>query len=213
MSAADIVLRWADLYTRGLDPVAAGDRVAELESDLWEHAAAEPGARAAILSRAIRGIPADLAWRHEQRTAARMLLPRSQRIVGNAVTALVALAASALIALGLVAIARTAYAVTEWGVRPWSETAVWVIGLTGLAVAGAALLLRRRTRALGAIVLAAASPVVHFALYDLYNKSATIIALSNASTWAIAITLVMASLMLLFVSAAVLWLPARKATA
>jgi hypothetical protein len=213
MRTSDLILRWCELYTRGLSPAVAGDRRDELASDLWEHAAHEPRAARAMLSRAIRGVPADLAWRYEQRRSAQRLVPLETRVVAGSVAALVTLAASALIALGVIAIVRTGLYVSLGYVRPWSETAIWVIGLTALAAVGCALLLRRRTRPLGAIVLAGSSPLVHVALYDLYSKSATIIALSNTSVWGTAIVCVMVSLVLLFVSAAVLWMPTRKAAA
>lgn len=210
MRAAELILRWCDVYTRGLSPAVAGDRRDELASDLWEHAAHEPRAAGAMLSRAVRGVPADLAWRHEQRRAARRLVPIETRVVGGVVAWLVALAASVLIVFGLVAIQRTAFYVSQEYVRPWSETAVWVIGLTSLAIAGAALLLRRKTRALGALVLAASSPLVHFGLYDLYSKSVTVGMLNNAPGWSVAVVCLIACLVLLFGSAAVLWAPSRK---
>ena len=213
MSAADLILRWCELYTRGLSPAVAGDRRAELASDLWEHAAHEPRPTGAMLSRAIRGVPADLAWRYEQRRAARRLVPIADRVVGGAVAGLVALAASSLIVFGLIAIQRTAFYVSQQYVRPWSETAVWVIGLTGLAIVGAVLLLRRRTRWIGALALAASSAVVHFGLYDLYNKSATIGAMYYAPHWSLAVGCVIGFLVLLFLSAALLWAPTRKAFA
>lgn len=66
MTASSVVGAWAALYTRGLPPTAREERLAELESDLWEHrAACGEGLRPqlAILSRCVRGMPADLAWR------------------------------------------------------------------------------------------------------------------------------------------------------
>lgn len=211
MKTANLILRWCEVYTRGLSPAIAGDRRDELASDLWEHAAARPRARGAMLSRAIRGVPADLSWRYEQRRAARRLVPLETRVVGGGVAALVTVSASALIAFGLIAIARTAFYVSQQYVQPWSETAIWVIALTALATVGALLLLRQKTRPLGAIVLAASSPLVHFGLYDLYNKSATIGALSYQPGWSIAVVCVIAFFVLLFSSAALLWTPLRKA--
>jgi hypothetical protein len=56
---------WIAGYTRGLDAQTRAERVAELESDLWEHSRdAAPGQ--AILLRCLLGIPADLSWRMEQ---------------------------------------------------------------------------------------------------------------------------------------------------
>ncbi len=66
MTASCLVLSWTALYTRGLSPEARAGRLAELESDLWEHRLACGNGLAtqvAVLSRCARGIPADLAWR------------------------------------------------------------------------------------------------------------------------------------------------------
>lgn len=71
--AAALVRWWVRLYTRHLPSAVARDRQAELTSDLWEECAA---ARAAgkspaattrsVLSRALAGVPADIAWRSVQ---------------------------------------------------------------------------------------------------------------------------------------------------
>ena len=65
---------WVRLYTRGLPAAVRDARRSELESDLWEqrHEEAARGRRPAatalrLLGRAVRGAPADLAWRFEQR--------------------------------------------------------------------------------------------------------------------------------------------------
>lgn len=200
-------MRWCELYTRGLDPAVAGDRRAELASDLHEHAAWDAGAGAAMLSRAIRGVPADLAWRYGEQRAAARLLPRSQRVVSGSVRALVLLAASSLLVLGVLAISRTAAFVARGEIRPWSETAMWVIGLTGLAAVGLLLTLRTRTRLLGALSLAGSSALVHVALYDLLTKSATVGALGFTPGWSMAVGLLIAAYVTLFTAAAVLWLP------
>lgn len=207
MRAPDLILRWCDLYTRGLDPAIAGDRRAELASDVYEHTAWDPTGGAAILSRAVRGVPADLAWRFEQQRAAARLLPRSTRLVNGSIRTLVLVAASSLIALGVVAIARTAAAVASGAVRPWSETAIWVIALTALAVVGLALTVRTRTRVVGAVALALSSAVVHFGLFDLLTKSATIGVISFRPGWSESIVLLMCSYVVLFIAAAIHWLP------
>ena len=213
MSVADLILRWCELYTRGLSPAVAGNRRDELASDLWEHAAHEPRADAAMLSRAIRGVPADLAWRYEERRRARAVLPRAQRVVSGAVLALVLVAASILVVFGVVVIARNMAMVGRGEIRPFSETAVWVIGLSALALVGLVLLARERTRSLGAIALAASSAVVHLGLYDLLTKSATVGAMLYSPSWSIAVAFLIGALVLLFLSAALLWAPARKASA
>lgn len=66
MTGERLALWWVERYTRGLTEGARGDRRAELVSDLWEHRAVHGAARAtqlAVLSRCIRGVPADLSWR------------------------------------------------------------------------------------------------------------------------------------------------------
>jgi hypothetical protein len=67
---AGIVVRWARLYTRGLRPDVAERRIEELRADLHDHVTHDRAAGVAdgrialaILARALRGIPADLAWR------------------------------------------------------------------------------------------------------------------------------------------------------
>ncbi len=70
---AATILAWVGLYTRGLPVDVAADRRAEIESDLWDEAAvADWLGDASTLgrqraSRLIRGMPADVAWRMEQR--------------------------------------------------------------------------------------------------------------------------------------------------
>lgn len=69
MNGDRLARSWTSLYTRGVSPTAREERVAELESDLWEHRAATGdglATQAAILSRCVRGMPADLAWRRRQ---------------------------------------------------------------------------------------------------------------------------------------------------
>jgi hypothetical protein len=65
-----LVLAWCRLYTRGLPADVAGRRIEELRADLHDHvahdrAAGVPDRRiaGAIAARALRGVPADLAWR------------------------------------------------------------------------------------------------------------------------------------------------------
>lgn len=66
--AAAAVRLWTRLYTWRLDEDVRSERLAEIESDLWEakHDAA-PLAGWDILMRLGRGIPADLAWQGEER--------------------------------------------------------------------------------------------------------------------------------------------------
>ncbi len=75
MTATRLALWWVDRYTRGVPDAARAQRRAEIASDLWEHRAAEgAGSRAelAVLSRCVRGIPADLSWRRSRRRGRRL---------------------------------------------------------------------------------------------------------------------------------------------
>jgi hypothetical protein len=71
VTAGRVAAAWARFYTRGVPATARDERLAELESDLWEHRAAcgeGLGPQLAILSRCVRGMPADLAWRRASRS-------------------------------------------------------------------------------------------------------------------------------------------------
>lgn len=68
--ASAVTLSWVRLYTRRLEADIRGSRIAEIESDLWEHrreaeeAGTEPSdAGLQVLARCLAGMPADLAWR------------------------------------------------------------------------------------------------------------------------------------------------------
>lgn len=61
---------WVRLYTRRLEADIRASRIAEIESDLWEHrreteeTGVEPSdAGLQVLARCLAGMPADLAWR------------------------------------------------------------------------------------------------------------------------------------------------------
>lgn len=73
--AAGWVLAWVRLYTRGLDTPTAARRREEVAADLQAHVADGAAARE-VLSRALRGLAADLAWRRS-RPKARSPLHRS----------------------------------------------------------------------------------------------------------------------------------------
>jgi hypothetical protein len=67
--AAAAVRLWTRVYTLGLGPETRRDRLAEIESDLWEFERDEPGrdpgAWMQIAARLMGGIPDDLRWRME----------------------------------------------------------------------------------------------------------------------------------------------------
>lgn len=68
--ASAVTRSWVRLYTRRLEADVRASRIAEIESDLWEHrretadAGADPSdAGLQVLARCLAGMPADLAWR------------------------------------------------------------------------------------------------------------------------------------------------------
>ena len=71
---AALVARWVRAYTRGLPAPIADRRVAEIQADLHDHIAfgrahgmADARIAVDIASRMVRGLPADVTWRDEQR--------------------------------------------------------------------------------------------------------------------------------------------------
>lgn len=206
MKVTDVILRWCEMYTRGLSPAVAGDRRDELASDLWEHAAHEPRAGVAMLSRAIRGVPADLAWRYEQQRASRRLMPIGAQVVTGGVAILTAGAASALIGLGIFVMLRHA----TFTPQRFTDNEAWALGLTAVAVAGALLLLRTKTRSLGAVALGMSAALIFFAHRELSIFSVTARELNQTAEWGTAVWCLVACLACMFVAAAILWLPSRR---
>ena len=81
MNGERLALWWVERYTCGLTDDARRARRAELASDLWEHRSAygaAGGTQLAILSRCVRGIPADLSWRWSRQQ-------RSRRAAGRVI--------------------------------------------------------------------------------------------------------------------------------
>lgn len=86
MTGDRLALWWVDRYTRGLGEDVRAERRAEIESDMWEHrAAAGGGGRGvglAIVSRCVRGVPADLSWRRARARGRRTLPSRGSVLRG-----------------------------------------------------------------------------------------------------------------------------------
>lgn len=175
-SASRLALAWAGWYTRDLDPAVAGERRDEIASDLWEQAAGQADRPAAalatsILSRVVRGVPADLAWRWRMPAD-----PGAARQPGavRAALAIAVVVAGAILALGIAALVRAGIGLGRGEALPSVTTVSSVaIGVAGL-LAGLALLARVRTRRLALIWLAGAVGVtLHFAALTLVTLSAT----------------------------------------
>lgn len=176
------VLAWCDWYTADLPQEVAIQRRAEIASDLFEEREyGGAGATGSILGRAIRGIPADLAWRGARLRRAAIGAPRGT--FPRTMPALAHLAAVGLVAWGGFIVWRVAHsiAVGTWhGAADVAELSV--VGLL-LAVVGAWLLMVARRRAFAGLVLAiAAYLLIRFGTYALMETSVTFTAFFSTST-------------------------------
>ena len=176
------VLAWCRWYTADLPAEIAAERRAELASDLFEereHSGAR--ATASILWRAIRGVPADLAWRGARLRRASLGAPRGTFPL--ALPALAHVAAIALIAWGGFIVWRVARSVLigDWhGAADVAELSV--VGLL-LALVGSWLLMVARRRAFAGLVLAvAAYLLIRFGTYALMETSVSFTEFFSTST-------------------------------
>ena len=210
-----VVLAWARWYTRDLPEDVAAERIAELESDVFEERAAAgdaSGAGRSIVGRAIRGVPADLAWRVARLRGASLTAPKGTFPL--ALPALAHVATAMLLAWAVLIVVRVGAGMLDgtWA-GAWDLVAAGVVGL-GLALIGSALTMVPEARWLGALWLAVASYVLlRFGMYALIATSTTLGAFySSALSEAILINRVMtAAGVLFFVSMAAWWLPSAKA--
>ncbi|MGX5695708.1 hypothetical protein ACWKWP_05865 [Agromyces soli] len=215
------VLRWTVFYTRGLDPVVADGRQREIVSDLHEHAAwaAEQGegprrTARAIRGRMLRGAPADLIWRSGRVLA----LPRAERWRLRADAGLIAAVATigtALSLLGVFVVARAlrAVAIDDIG-RPPSRT-VFVAALAGLAIAGTVLVLRRRTRVAGALVLVVPALLMPASAGTVlwYVSASTVVVFARAPWWPAVVWTVAIGIAVCCAAAAAHWWSERRGAA
>ncbi|MGQ0803348.1 MAG: hypothetical protein ACT4PI_05735 [Actinomycetota bacterium] len=82
MTAERFTRGWVRAYTRGLSDEVRTARYEEIDSDLHEHRTTG-AAGAAIVGRTLRGVPADVSWRREER--------RTMEAIGGRLTGLRAL--------------------------------------------------------------------------------------------------------------------------
>lgn len=209
------VIAWGRWYTSDLPPGVADDRIAELESDVFEEREAAdgtPGVGRSILARAVRGIPADLAWRLTALRGAALDAPRGTFPL--AMPALAHLATALLLAWGVLIVARVV-----GGILDGSWAGAWDLvgaGVGGLMVAliGAAYTTVPRLRWLGALWLAAAAYVlVRFGMYSIIASSVTLndLYIGSMETAIIINRTLAAAGVIFFVAMAVWWLPSAKA--
>lgn len=211
--AARAVLRWSTFYTRGLDPRVAAVRQDEIASDLHEHAvwANKNGMSTRQLARSVRwralsGVPADLAWRAAQKRAADPALRFALRANAALLAAVLTtgLGSAALSVFVIVRVAR-ALAIGDLGYVP--NQTILIGALAVAALAGCALLLRRRGRVLGALLLtvpvALVLPVAGSVLW--YVSASTVVVFHYAPWWGTAAAATGAALAVLCVAAAGYW--------
>lgn len=181
-SAAAVVRRWADWYSRGLPPATAEDRRNELASDVHEQLVEASSDRpvqvsVSLLSRTLRGMPDDLVWR------GRVLrgLPAGERSVwrrraaDRRVTGLTVLCGAMMTAWCLFVLTRVAISVDRGDIDPGSSASALLIAFAAICCCGTIMAARARTRLVGAAWLAVASQVIlHLGLYALYSTSATV---------------------------------------
>jgi hypothetical protein len=211
--AARAVLRWSAAYTRGLDARVAAARQDEIASDLHEHAvwANESGMSTRQLARSVRwravsGVPADLAWRAAQRRAAdrglRFALRANSALLAAVLT--VGLGTAALSVFVIVRVVR-ALRIGDIGYVPNHTVVIGALAVAALS--GCALLLRHRSRALGALLLTIPVglilPVAGAVLW--YVSASTVVVIHHAPWWGTAAAITGAALAVLCLAAAAYW--------
>jgi hypothetical protein len=104
-AGAWLSLAWVRAYTAGADQRAAARRAAEVAADIWEHerdglanGRSRIAVDAEILSRCLRGAPADLSWRFQHRPRGGSGLMHT--ITRNALVAVTVLLAAWFFVLG-----------------------------------------------------------------------------------------------------------------
>ncbi|QAY73057.1 hypothetical protein ET445_06545 [Agromyces protaetiae] len=219
--AARGVLRWCFWYTRGLPADVAADRQDELASDLHEHAewAAERGVSGARLAReirfrALRGAPADLAWRAARVRAADPVV-RFELRADAALTAFLLVIAVAFTALGGFVLVRAVRAVVREDIGDLPSAVVPVAVLTALALAATVLLLRRRSRIAGALVLIVPVVLLLQPAGDLLWRvsASTVVVFFFAPWWTTAAAIASVGLAVCCLAAAAHWWTRQRRTA
>jgi hypothetical protein len=152
---ARLSLAWVRVYTGGADQWAGARRAAEVASDIWEHeyhGLAEGRSRIAveaeILSRCLRGAPADLSWRFQHRSTGGSAL--MQTITRNTLAIVAVLLAAWFFVLGVT--------------RNFGEDSIsvwWILALiaSGVAVLTGLCLMQRSPRAGCALLTIGALPL------------------------------------------------------
>ena len=211
-----MVIAWARWYTRDLPGTMGEDRLAELESDLFEQrdaADSASGVGRSILGRAIRGIPSDVAWRFSRLRQAAVGAPRGTFPL--ALPAFAHLATALLLAWGVLVVVRVAGSMGrgEWA-GAWDLVAAGVVGLA-VALVGAWLVVVLRRRTLGGFWLAAAAYVlIRFGTDALVATSLTLtdFRMTSIGQYLLLVHAATIAGVLFFVAMAMWWAAPRETT-
>jgi hypothetical protein len=205
--------RWSDFYTRGLPESVAAARREELAADVLDQiewgasrgTAARTTARE-IRWRAIRGVPSDLAWRRSQLAAADSI-DIASRVFGGSFLAAASLLGVGLFALALVAVVRDGTGILASD-TPAMPTLVAALGIA----CGLVLLIRVRTRSLGALWIAASAPVILIVGLQLLAQHTTLLFFTTQSAplWNVCQVAAAVCVGVFYLAAAVWWVPDRR---
>ena len=151
---ADLVARWVRRYTRNLPPPVAERRRDEIDADLHDHIAherkqgtAERRIALGIAARMIRGLAADVSWRHTQQEGMNM---RTSALRVTLVTAAI---------LAIPAVGMLLGGDVDWSVADFVLAAVLLTG-TGLLLEAAARKPRNLVYRATAVAIGAAAMVL-----------------------------------------------------
>jgi hypothetical protein len=216
LSVATRVDRWCAFYTRGLRAEIATDRRDELRADVVDHiewgrdaGESDQALSRTILWRAIKGIPSDLSWRRAQLRLADLTGFGTRLFAGWL------LLGASVLAAGMVALALTAIA-RDWQGRPSPDGDILSTLVAALVIScGVVLLLRVRTRWLGALWIAAGAPIVATTGANLLVQSTTVLHHVAATTplWGVGEAVVAVCLLVFYAAASLWWMPERAKSA
>ena len=159
-----------------------------------------------IVWRALKGVPADLAWRHAQLRLA--YLPALRARLFNEWLLFLVTARG----LGLVSLAGTAIVRNRGAVFGQDALVMPTLVASLVTMCGMFLLVRIRTRPIGALWIAVGAPVIATTGIELLARSTTLLLYASRTTsaWGTAEAMIAVSLVVFYLAAAVWWMPERR---
>jgi hypothetical protein len=211
------VMRWCDLYLRGVSADVADARREELLRDIEDQA--EWSARnnisdrrvaRSIYIRAVMGAPADLSWRMAQRTGTSLDAP-PMRAFSIGLLSLTATSGFALLFVACVSLVRHLQGTSTVNLAKDPAQFLVLISVIALML-GEALLVRQRTRSVGALFLLAAAEIVVFGALPMLAGTTRMLSLASLSpAWSACLVLGGVGVGISFAAGAIWWLPRRAA--